>query len=249
MSLDLSLTTQRLINGDALYALDELIKNNVKVDLIYIDPPYDFESGGKNNSGLNGRMNRLHHVETNNMRNGFDYQAYAERFKKLQNKTNIYIWCSKNQIRELLNMFPNLDPYILFWGKTNPIPAFNGTYLSNVEYILHFREKGATKMNTTYKTASRFDIQSLNQKDKKLYDHPTVKPINIVKRHIEISTNPGQTVLDCFAGTGTTGVAAKELGRNFIGVEYDEKYFNTAQKRIKEATNGNQKTLWTKESE
>ncbi len=104
-------------------------------------------------------------------------------------------------------------------------------------------------MNTTYKTASRFDIQSLNQKDKKLYDHPTVKPINIVKRHIEISTNPGQTVLDCFAGTGTTGVAAKELGRNFIGVEYDEKYFNTAQKRIKEATNGNQKTLWTKESE
>lgn len=222
----------KLIHGDAIKELDKLIEQGVKVDLIYIDPPYSFESGGKNGSGLNARMQRLHHIETNDIRNGFDYQAYAERFKKLQDKTNIFMWCSKNQIRDILNMFPNLEPYVLFWGKTNPVPAFNGTYLSNVEYIIHLRERGATKMNTTYDTASRFDIQSVNQKDKKLYNHPTIKPLNIVKRHIQIATNENQVVLDCFMGSGTTGVAAKQLNRNFIGIELDEKYFNIAKERI-----------------
>ena len=223
---------KQLINGDALKAMDKMIKDGIKVDLIYIDPPYDFESGKKQGSKMGERLERVLNKETLNIRNGFDYQAYAKRFKKIQNKTNIYIWCSKNQIRDILNMFPNLNPYILFWGKTNPPPAFNGTYLSNTEYILYFKEKGTSKLNTTYKTASRFDIQPINTKDKRKYKHPTIKPLNIVEKHIFNSTNENDVVFDCFMGSGTTGIACKNLKRNFIGVELDKDYYEIAKERI-----------------
>jgi site-specific DNA-methyltransferase (adenine-specific) len=60
--------------------------------------------------------------------------------------------------------------------------------------------------------------------------HPTQKPVGICRRILE--TNKGDTILDPFMGSGTTGVAAKELGRSFIGIEISKKYFEIAQKRI-----------------
>jgi adenine-specific DNA-methyltransferase len=66
-------------------------------------------------------------------------------------------------------------------------------------------------------------------------EHPTTKPIAIMKRLIEVSTNPELTVLDCFMGSGTTGVACVQLNRNFIGIEIDPNYFAIAQERIRVA--------------
>lgn len=74
----------------------------------------------------------------------------------------------------------------------------------------------------------------LNQKDKKLYGHPTVKPLEIVKNFIINSSCENDIVLDPYMGSGTTGVACKNLNRNFIGIELDEKYFEIAKKRINE---------------
>lgn len=65
--------------------------------------------------------------------------------------------------------------------------------------------------------------------------HPTTKPLWIMERLIKVSTNEGMTVLDCFSGSGTTGVACVQTGRNFIGIEIDETYFKIAEKRIKDA--------------
>ena len=62
--------------------------------------------------------------------------------------------------------------------------------------------------------------------------HPTQKPVALMEYLIKTYTNEGETVFDGFMGSGTTGVAAKNLGRNFIGVELDEKYFNIAKERI-----------------
>ncbi len=66
-------------------------------------------------------------------------------------------------------------------------------------------------------------------------DHPTTKPLWIMERLIKVSTNPDMIVLDCFAGSGTTGVACVQTGRNFIGIEIDEGYFKIAEKRIHDA--------------
>ena len=66
-------------------------------------------------------------------------------------------------------------------------------------------------------------------------EHPTTKPLWLMRRLITVSTNPYMTVLDCFMGSGTTGVACMQTGRNFIGIEIDPDYFAIAERRIKEA--------------
>ncbi len=66
-------------------------------------------------------------------------------------------------------------------------------------------------------------------------EHPTEKPIELMKLYIENSSNENDTVLDPFMGSGSTGVACKNTNRNFIGIELDENYFNIAKKRIEEA--------------
>jgi len=65
--------------------------------------------------------------------------------------------------------------------------------------------------------------------------HPTQKPIKVLGRIIEIASNKGDMIFDPFMGVGSTGVAALNLGRKFIGIEIDEKYFKAAEKRLKVA--------------
>ena len=72
-------------------------------------------------------------------------------------------------------------------------------------------------------------------KEKKLYKHPTVKPQMILKNLIVNSSKENDIVLDPFVGSGSTGVAAKQLNRNFIGMELNKEYFEIAKQRIKEA--------------
>jgi site-specific DNA-methyltransferase (adenine-specific) len=71
-----------------------------------------------------------------------------------------------------------------------------------------------------------------NAEEKKLGKHPTQKPVPLVSRCLRASTNPGELVVDPFTGSGTTGVAALQLGRNFLGCEREEKYLRLAMKRL-----------------
>jgi len=66
--------------------------------------------------------------------------------------------------------------------------------------------------------------------------HPTQKPVRVLEHIIKIASNEGDTVFDPFMGVGSTGVAALNLGRKFIGIEIDEKYFEAAERRIKSAS-------------
>jgi DNA modification methylase len=106
--------------------------------------------------------------------------------------------------------------------------------LTDTEYILFFREKGV-KVYGTYETKKTYYVTPTNQKEKKLYGHPTIKPQEILKNLIVNSTTENGVVLDCFMGSGSTGVACVNTNRNFIGIEIDEGYFNIAKKRIEEA--------------
>lgn len=64
-----------------------------------------------------------------------------------------------------------------------------------------------------------------------MYNHPTIKPLNIISNVISNSSHEGDVVLDCFMGSGTVGVACKELNRNFIGIEIDSNYYEIAKKK------------------
>lgn len=78
------------------------------------------------------------------------------------------------------------------------------------------------------------DIQRFKWSSKKPHGHPAEKPVSLMKWLIEQSTKPGDTVCDFFMGSGSTGAACVNKGRNFIGMELDPEYFETAQKRIAE---------------
>ena len=121
---------------------------------------------------------------------------------------------------------------LLVWCKSNPIPATNNVWLPDLEYCLVFKEKEAPNYNDGYELKSKWYVSPINKNDKELYEHPTIKPLDLIKRHILHSTQPNDIVLDCFLGSGTTAVACKELGRNFIGFELNPKYYELANDRL-----------------
>lgn len=228
-----------LRQGDCL----ELMKDipDKSIDLVVIDPPYDFMSKhyGKSYSedGAFGSLGRTYHseLESNTIITGINEDVLQELIR-IMKKVNIYIWCSKEQILKYINFFKNYNMDLLTWHKTNPIPTCSNKYLSDTEYILFFREKGV-KIYGTYATKKKYYVTPTNKEDKKSYKHPTIKPVDIIENLIINSSKENDVVLDCFMGSGTTGVACMNTNRNFIGIELDEKYFEIAKERIEKAQN------------
>lgn len=164
---------------------------------------------------------------------GFDYGLFLELCRVMK-KINIFIWCSKLQILDIMKYFienKNCLFEIITWHKTNPTPTCNNKWLPDTEYCLYFREKGV-KVNDGYELKSKYYISSANVNDKDKFSHPTIKPLELVKRHLLHTTQPNDIVLDCFLGSGTTAVACKEIGRHYIGFEVDKKWFDIAQNRL-----------------
>lgn len=121
---------------------------------------------------------------------------------------------------------------ILVWCKKNPTPATNNTWLPDLEYCLVFKEANAPRYNDGYELKSKWYISGTNKSDKDDYNHPTIKPYDLVKQHLLHSTNKGDLILDPFCGSGTTCAVAKDIERNFIGFELNEDYYKIAVDRI-----------------
>lgn len=220
-----------LLKGDCLELLKSIPDNSV--DLIVTDPPYMMTTGG--GGGAFGKDKRAYHNEIDPLTKNFNLDVLDELVRVLK-KINIYIWCSKDQLRQYIDYFEDkgCKTDLLCWHKTNPTPTCNSTYLSDTEYLLFFREKGV-KVYGTYQSKKKYYVSPTNKEDKKLFGHPTIKPLNIIENLIINSSCENDIVLDCFMGSGTTGVACINTGRNFIGMELDEQYFTIAQDRINKA--------------
>ena len=105
--------------------------------------------------------------------------------------------------------------------------------MSDTEYCLIFRkDKAMNKETENYDDRKTWYIAPINVKDKCLYDHPTIKPIELVKRLVRNHSKENDIVLDCFLGSGTTAVACKELNRKYIGIEIDKEYYDIAVNRL-----------------
>ena len=180
---------------------------------------------------------------------GINYDILNE-FVRVMKKVNCYIWCSKLQIFEIMKFFigggiPNREIYfeILTWNKTNPTPTTNNSWLPDIEYCLYFREKGIP-LNSGYELKHKFYVSSANVLDKERYHHPTCKPIEVVKQHLLHTTQPNDIVLDCFMGSGTSCVAAKDIGRQYIGFEIEKKWFDIAVDRLNQTDANGQISLF-----
>lgn len=241
---------ENMINTIQLGDCYELIKNipDKSIDLVYIDIPYMIVNGGAG-AGLlkNETRNKTYKETIGKFSNGIDYSIFDELCRVMK-QVFIYIWCSKEQIFEIMNYFLKNDKNnyeILVWCKTNPTPFCNNTWLPDLEYCLFFKQKGGVKLNDGYKLKSKYYIGQTNVSDKKEFKHPTIKPLELVKRHILHSTQPGDIVLDCFCGSGTTCLASKELGRKYIGIEINPEYHKIAVNRLNGITADGQLSIFT----
>lgn len=215
----------KIILGNCYELIRDIPDNSI--DLVIIDPPYLFDNFG---GGCFGNERKKSRQELAEIRNGFDYSIIAE-LKRVLKKTNIYIFCSKAQLGDYFEIFKDKNIDLLVWHKTNPIPAIANNYLSDLEYCFFARDKGV-EIHCTYETSSKLYESPMNKKDKEKYQHPTIKPYKLIEKLIINSSNKGDLVLDCFSGSGTTCVAAKQLQRNFIGFEIKEEYYKNSIKRL-----------------
>ena len=220
----------QLFNDDCMNVLSRL--EDKSIDLVIIDPPYSIATGGSGGSFGTGK--RSYHKSIQELGYGIKNCA-LEELCRVMKKINIYIWCNKEQLKQYMDFFieKGCKPELLTWHKTNPVPTCNNKYLSDTEYLLFFREKGV-KLFGSYATKKKYYISPTNKKDKDRYGHPTIKPVSILKNLVLNSSNEGDIVLDCFMGSGSTGVACLETNRRFIGVEIEKEYFSIANERINE---------------
>ncbi|ADM26685.1 adenine-specific DNA methyltransferase [Pseudoalteromonas phage H105/1] len=225
-----------LMRGDCLERMKEIESGSV--DLVLVDPPYDIKNtkaGGK--SKLAKSMQVMNdQIREANIVNGFD-ELILDELVRVNKNINMYIFCNKAQLPMYMKYFVmergcSFD--LIKWVKTNAMPTYNNKYLSDTEYCFYARKRGYCNPEN-YSDASTLYSAPINIKDKKKFNHPTIKPIPLLERLIRNSSKEGDNILDCFMGSGSTGVAAKNLNRNFIGIELDENYFNIAKERIEKA--------------
>lgn len=222
----------KLYNDDCLNIIKSIPDNSI--DLIATDPPYRTTSrGNAGNSGgmLQKKINKQGIVFDNN---NCDVKIWMpEIYRILKDGSHCYIMTNHVNLIEYLNVATQCGFHFiksLIWDKQNKI--MGQYYMSQFEYILFFRKGKGVKINH----CGTSDILSVP--NKKLKDennknlHDTEKPVELMKILIDNSSKENDLVMDPFMGIGATGVAAKELNRDFIGIEIDPKYFNVAKQRI-----------------
>ena len=214
----------KLYNGDCLEVMDRLIEEDIKVDCILTDPPYGM------NFKSNHRKNKYEKIENDNNLN-FLPLLFNKLYKILNDNSHIYCFCSWHNIDKFKIEFEKYFKLknIIVWEKNNTsMGDLKGSYAPKHEFIL-YGHKGR-RLRNGFRYA---DIIKAKRTNNKL--HPTQKPVDLLELLLKQSTNENEIVLDCFMGSGSTGVACVNTGRKFIGIELDKNYFDIASKRIEEA--------------
>lgn len=206
----------KIFLGDCLEIMPEL----EPVDLCLTDPPYDIHAGS--GGGYFGSRQDL--IRTGGFTDGGCNYDFLDDFK------NWFCFCSLKQLSSLLKHampMKRKNCCLLTWCKTNPVPTCNNKYLPDVEYVVHSWSKGRLFGDMSLK--STFIVMPCGQKET---SHPNEKPKKIISKLIQLGSLPKETIVDPFMGSGTTLVAAKELGRKAIGIEIEEEWCETAARRL-----------------
>ena len=187
----------KIYNEDCLMGMKRIPDGTV--DCIITDPPYVLENQGggfwgKSDEGATytHRLTRKGMDKLSDIKDGITNEVLDEMCRVMK-KINLYIFCSQRQIRQYLDYFVEgrgCNWNLLCWHKTNPIPACGNKYLNDTEYILFFREKGV-RLYGSYDTKRTYYVTLRNQEDNVRYHHPTVKPLGIIRRLIENSSQRG----------------------------------------------------------
>jgi site-specific DNA-methyltransferase (adenine-specific)/modification methylase len=238
MPRDSKMSNYNLILGDSF----EQIKNiaDQSIDLILTDPPYNLGRYSTGNIKMAWRKefnNDVAEWDTT----VFNPAEWLDDFKRVLKPTGtIFAFTSYNLIGQWHQVFdPAFDTFqFIVWHKTNPPPKLRRAgFLNSCELIVCAWNKGHTWNFTKQKEMHNFIESPICMGRERLKNpvHPTQKPVKVLSRLIKLATNTGDLVFDPFMGVGSSGVAALQFDRRFLGIEIDTIYFRAAEKRIDEA--------------
>jgi len=235
-------TLHKIYLGDCNEIMNKLKDNSV--DIVLADPPYN--TANKNIKELKGRKALSKDFGDWDYFLDSEYLNFTKKWisnsmRVLKNSGNFLLFCKLEYVSDIRRIYQNLGLYhhaTIIWHKTNPAPQIRKTgFLSSCEAIL-WAVKGYNEKRVSYtfnfksqKEMHNF-IETAICMGAERTKHPTQKPEKVIKHLLEIFSNPGDTILDCFAGSGTTTAVAKKLGRNSISIESNKEYFNIMKKRL-----------------
>jgi DNA modification methylase len=240
----------KIYQGNCLELMKQIEDNSV--DCVITDPPFNISQDKKELSRKTmkspmfakrtsvrldfGEWDKLPEVEYKN----FIEMWFNELQRIMKPKAWCFIFFSKERVgyfTDPLNGLFNFHGFktksIISWHKTNPVPSFRKVnLLSSCEFIVA-GSKGESRIpNFLMQKEMHNFFQTANSSSYGKTNHPTEKPLELLKWLIKIGSNRNDLILDCFLGSGTTAVACKQLGRNFIGIESEPEYIDIANKRL-----------------
>ena len=235
-----------LINGDCLIEMQSIADGSI--DAIITDPPYGTTACKWDSvipfDKMWEQLNRI--IKPNGAIVLFGSEPFSSALRMSNIKKYKYDWVwNKKQKVGMLNCkrmpLRQHEDILIFNAKNVYNPQMTKGRFRNkkIQPTKDFKTYGQLKnpidnFNDNYYPSSILEFGNANQKAK---IHPTQKPIALMEYLIKTYTNENETVLDFTMGSGTTGVACKNLKRNFIGIEMDKTYFDIAKKRINETQN------------
>ena len=125
--------------------------------------------------------------------------------------------------------------YPLSWSARHIWSKANRNIGKGAEQYEEIYERNGNTTGLVFRHAVIDSVMNAQLNSDEYFNHPTQKPIKLIRKLIVRYTSPGDTILDPFMGSGTTGVACAQTGRNFIGIEIDQGYYDIAEKRINKA--------------
>lgn len=240
-----------LFHGDCMKLLPLL---DTKVDMIFADPPYFLSGGGI--SYQSGRVVCVDKGEWDKPTTPEEMDAFNLRWLSAcrdHMKDNATIWISGTHHnifsvqQQLLKLgFKILN--VITWAKTNPPPNISCRYFTySTEFIIWARKSPKVahyynydlmkQLNGDKQMTDVWQLPAIGRWEKSCGKHPTQKPLGVLARLIQASTQPGAWILDPFSGSGTTGIAANLLGRRYLGLEIEEEYLAMSKARREEIEN------------
>ncbi len=225
--------------GDTLEKLKEIPDESI--DLVLTDPPYKISQ--KNKIYRNYRSGKRADISFDYGKWDYDFDPipFLEETKRVLKQYGQWIiFCAEQQIGIYRKWFEDNAHFkqIIIWEKLNPLPQFRKCgYRQATEMIMWAYKNKPHKKDQHFnfltqeemKNIFRFPICGGNERT----NHPTQKPLNLIIELLKRHSFKNDIVLDCYLGSGTTAVAAKKLGRKYVGIELNKEYISTAKKRIK----------------
>ena len=250
--------TFHLINGDAIKVINEI--ETASVDFVFADPPYFLSNDGFTvKSGKAVSVNKGDWDKSAGFESeiAFHESWITECLRVLKPNGTIAISGTYHSIYKCGFLLQKLDCRIIndiTWFKPNGAPALAGRNFTASHETILWASKGQKAKHTFNYGHSRdwdvsndliyrrgkqmrsvWSIPTTPKREKVFGNHPTQKPLELMKRLIALCTLEGDTVLDPFCGSGSTGVACVSLGRNFLGIDLDQSFLELATKRIESA--------------